>query len=134
MKVLGLDHIVLRVRDMNRMIAFWHDVLGCKVEKVQAELGLVHIRAGTALIDLVDVAGKLGREGGRPPESEGRNLDHVCLRVEPFEPSALLRHLAAHGVSAEQPKRRFGAEGYGDSIYLTDPEGNRIELKGPSPR
>ncbi len=132
MQVLGLDHIVLRVRDMERMVAFWRDALGCTVEKVQAELGLVHIRAGNALIDLVDIKGKLGREGGRAPEAEGRNLDHFCLRVEPFDPAAIRARLESLGVAVDQPRRRFGAEGYGDSIYLSDPEGNRIELKGAS--
>ena len=132
MRILGLDHIVLRVRDLERMVAFWRDALGCPVEKVQAELGLVHIRAGSALIDLVDIAGTLGKEGGRAPEAEGRNLDHFCLRVEPFEPGAIRARLAALGVAADPPKRRFGAEGYGQSIYFSDPEGNRIELKGPS--
>jgi glyoxylase I family protein len=132
MRILGLDHIVLRVRDMERMIAFWRDALGCTVEKVQAELGLVHIRAGSALIDLVDVAGKLGKGGGRAPEQEGRNLDHFCLRVEPFDPAAIRARLKALGIAVDEPKRRFGAEGYGDSIYLTDPEGNGIELKGAS--
>ncbi len=134
MRVLGLDHIVLRVRDMERMVAFWRDALGCTVEKVQAELGLVHIRAGNALIDLVDIAGKLGREGGRAPDTEGRNLDHFCLRVEPFDAVAIRARLKALGVAVDEPRRRFGAEGYGDSIYLSDPEGNRIELKGtPEP-
>jgi catechol 2,3-dioxygenase-like lactoylglutathione lyase family enzyme len=137
MRILGLDHIVLRVRDMERMVAFWRDALGCTVEKVQAELGLVHIRAGSALIDLVDVQGKLGMEGGRAPGAEGRNLDHFCLRVEPFDAAAIRARLKSMGVAVDEPKRRFGAEGYGDSIYLSDPEGNRIELKGaaePEPR
>jgi len=134
MRILGLDHIVLRVRDMERMVAFWRDALGCEVEKVQAELGLVHIRAGATLIDLVDVAGKLGKEGGRAPEREGRNLDHFCLRVEPFDAAAIRARLKSQGVAVDEPKRRFGAEGYGDSIYLSDPEGNRIELKGASER
>jgi len=132
MRILGLDHIVLRVSDMERMVAFWRDALGCAVEKVQAELGLVHIRAGDALIDLVDIAGKLGKEGGRAPAAEGRNLDHFCLRVDPFDPPAIRRRLQALGVAVDEPRRRFGAEGYGDSIYFSDPEGNRIELKGPS--
>ena len=132
MRIIGLDHIVLRVRDMECMVAFWRDALGCEVEKVQAEIGLVHIRAGNALIDLVDIAGKLGKEGGRAAGAEGRNLDHFCLRVEPFDPAAIRARLTALGVAADEPKRRFGAEGYGDSIYLSDPEGNRIELKGAS--
>jgi glyoxylase I family protein len=130
MRILGLDHIVLRVRDMERMVAFWRDALGCEVEKVQAELGLVHIRAGNVLIDLVDIAGSLGKQGGRAAGAEGRNLDHFCLRVEPFEPDAIRARLKAQGVAVDAPRRRFGAEGYGDSIYLFDPEGNRIELKG----
>ena len=132
MKILGLDHIVLRVRDMERMVAFWRDALGCTVEKVQPQFGLVHIRAGTALIDLVDIAGKLGTEGGDAPSNEGRNLDHFCLRVEPFDAAAIRKRLEGLGVAVDPPKRRFGAEGYGESIYLADPEGNRIELKGPS--
>lgn len=132
MRILGLDHIVLRVRDMERMVAFWRDALGCEVEKVQAELGLVHIRAGHALIDLVDIAGKLGKEGGRAAGTEGRNLDHFCLRVEPFDPGVIRARLLSLGVAVDEPRRRFGAEGYGESIYLTDPEGNRIELKGAS--
>jgi catechol 2,3-dioxygenase-like lactoylglutathione lyase family enzyme len=132
MRILGLDHIVLRVRDMERMVAFWRDALGCEVEKVQAELGLVHIRAGNVLIDLVDIAGTLGKQGGRAAGAEGRNLDHFCLRVEPFEPDAIRARLKAQGVAVDAPRRRFGAEGYGDSIYLFDPEGNRIELKGAS--
>ncbi len=132
MRILGLDHIVLRVRDMERMVAFWRDTLGCEVEKVQADLGLVHIRAGRVLIDLVDIGGKLGAEGGRGPDAGGHNLDHFCLRVEPFDAEAIRARLAQLGIAADPPKRRFGAEGYGDSIYLTDPEGNRIELKGAS--
>ncbi len=132
MKILGIDHIVIRVADMAGAVAFWRDGLGCTVEKVQEHYGLVHLRAGTALIDLIDIAGALGREGGRGPGIEGRNLDHVCLRVEPFDPAAIRAHLATMGIAVEEPKRRFGAEGYGLSVYLADPEGNRIELKGAS--
>jgi glyoxylase I family protein len=131
MRILGLDHIVLRVRDTARMIAFWRDALGCTVEKVQESLGLVHIRAGNTLIDLVDVAGTLGKEGGRAPEREGRNLDHFCLRVEPFDQLAVIAHLIKHGVVPGETKQRYGADGTGPSIYTSDPEGNTVELKGP---
>jgi catechol 2,3-dioxygenase-like lactoylglutathione lyase family enzyme len=128
-RILGLDHIVIRVRDMERMVAFWREALGCRVEKVQPQYGLVHIRAGSALIDLVAIAGK---DGAGVPNADGRNLDHFCLRIDPFEPEAIRARLAALGVAAEAPRSRFGAEGYGESVYLSDPEGNRIELKGPS--
>lgn len=129
--VRGLDHVVLRVRDVPRMVEFYGRVLGCAVERDQKDLGLVQLRAGAALIDLVDVAGKLGREGGAAPGQEGRNLDHICLAVAPFDAAALQRHLETHGVTAGEVAQRYGAEGTGPSLYIKDPEGNTVELKGP---
>lgn len=130
-RIGGIDHVVLRVRDMARMRAFYRDVLGCPVEKVQAEIGLEQLRAGAGLVDLVDIAGPLGRMGGAPPGAEGRNLDHLCLAVTPFDPGAIAAHLAAHGVEPGAVESRYGAEGQGPSMYITDPEGNSVELKGP---
>lgn len=127
----GLDHLVLRVVDLEAMLGFYVDALGCTVERRQDEIGLVQLRAGRSLIDLVPVTGKLGRLGGAAPGTEGRNLDHFCLRVEPFDEAAIRTHLAAHGVDAGRTESRYGAEGEGPSLYLADPEGNVIELKGP---
>lgn len=129
--VQGIDHVVLRVRDPERMVRFYGEVLGCAVERRQEKFGLIQLRAGRSLIDLVDVNGTLGREGGAAPGAEGRNMDHLCLRVEPFDDAAIRAHLAAHGVTAGEVVSRYGAEGEGPSIYLEDPEGNRLELKGP---
>lgn len=129
-RLLHLDHVVLRVRDRQAVQRFYVDVLGCTVDKVQEDLGLWQLRAGTALIDLVSIDGKLGRAGGAAPGSEGRNLDHLCLRVEPFDAEAIRAHLRGHGVDAGAPASRYGADGQGPSIYVTDPEGNVVELKG----
>ena len=74
-EVKHLDHVVLRVRDVGRMVRFYGEVLGCAVERELAELGLVQLRAGNALIDLVDVAGELGRRGGAPPGRESVEPD-----------------------------------------------------------
>jgi glyoxylase I family protein len=126
-----IDHVVLRVQDLDRMQRFYRDVLGCAEVRRQADLGLLQLRAGSAMLDLVPVDGKLGRMGGAAPGPEGRNVDHVCFRVEPFDAEAIRTHLAAHGVEAGPVESRFGAEGEGPSIYLHDPEGNMIELKGP---
>ena len=126
-----LDHLVLRVRDVDAMRAFYCDVLGCSVERRQDDIGLLQLRAGASLIDLVDIAGKLGRMGGMAPGAEGRNVDHFCLRIEPFDREALLAHLQAHGVRIGEFGSRYGAEGEGPSQYLFDPEGNLVELKGP---
>lgn len=127
----GLDHIVLRVRDAERMIAFYVDVLGCSVERAQADLGLTQLRAGRSLIDLVTADGALGRAGGAAPGTEGHNLDHFCLRLESYDEAAIRAHLAAHGVEIGEAGSRYGAEGEGPSLYLRDPEGNMVELKGP---
>ncbi|NZA26396.1 VOC family protein [Luteimonas sp. SJ-92] len=128
---LRLDHIVLRVRDVARIQAFYCDVLGCAVENRQEAIGLLQLRAGDSLIDLVDIDGELGRAGGAAPGAEGRNMDHLCLRVDPFDREAIVAHLRAHGVEVGEFGSRYGAEGEGPSQYLLDPEGNAVELKGP---
>jgi glyoxylase I family protein len=129
--VQRLDHIVLRVRDLPAMVDFYGRVLGCTVERQREALGLVQLRAGDALIDLVPVDGKLGRLGGAAPGAEGRNLDHFSLRVEPFDRDVILAHLQAQHVRVGEFGHRYGAEGEGPSQYLFDPEGNVVELKGP---
>ena len=126
-----IDHVVLRVRDAAAMLAFYCDVLGCSVERRQDAIGLLQLRAGASLIDLVSLDGKLGRMGGAGPGAGGRNVDHFCLRIEPFDRDALLAHLQAHGVRIGEFGSRYGAEGEGPSQYLFDPEGNLVELKGP---
>ena len=128
----GIDHIVLRVRDADAMAAFYIDIVGCTLERRRDDIGLVQLRAGRSLIDLVPVDGKLGRAGGAAPGAQGRNLDHFCLRVEPFDARAIRAFLAANGCDAGEVERRFGAEGEGPSIYVRDPEGNTVELKGPA--
>lgn len=129
-RVREIDHLVLRVADLERMLAFYVDVLGCPIVRRRDDLGLVQLRAGHSMLDLVTVAGSLGRAGGAAPGREGRNLDHFCLRVEPFDAAAIRAHLAAHGFAAGETAVRFGAEGEGPSIYVSDPEGNTVELKG----
>lgn len=126
-----IDHVVLRVLDPARMQDFYREVLGCYEVRRQDEIGLVQLRAGSAMLDLVAVDSKLGRMGGAAPGREGHNVDHICFRVEPFDEIAIRAHLRAHGVEAGPTASRFGAEGEGPSIYLQDPEGNAIELKGP---
>jgi catechol 2,3-dioxygenase-like lactoylglutathione lyase family enzyme len=126
-----IDHIVLRVVDLARMLRFYGDVLGCREVRRQDEIGLVQLRAGSSMVDLIPIDGKLGAAGGAAPGREGRNVDHFCFRVEPFDEAAIRAHLAAHGIEAGPAAARFGAEGEGPSIYLQDPEGNTIELKGP---
>ena len=132
--IRDIDHIVLRVVDLERMLRFYCDALGCSIERRQDEIGLVQLRAGRSMVDLVPVDGKLGRAGGAAPGKEGRNVDHVCFRVEPFDEAAIRAHLAAHGAEAGPLESRYGAEGEGPSIYLGDPEGNVVELKGPPER
>ncbi|RDK01960.1 VOC family protein [Paraburkholderia lacunae] len=125
-----IDHIVIRAADVARMARFYCDVLGCSVEKEQRDLGLTQLRAGRSLIDLLQVGAKLDHaENGTP--GAGRNMDHVCLRIEPFDVDALKAHLTEHGARLGETALRYGADGFGPSLYLFDPEGNMVELKGP---
>jgi catechol 2,3-dioxygenase-like lactoylglutathione lyase family enzyme len=129
--VQGIDHVVLRVVDVEGVIRFYKDVLGCAVERRKDDLGLIQLRAGRSLIDLVDVNGELGQKGGTAPGAEARNMDHFCLRIDPFDEAQIRAHLRAHGVEAGELSTRYGAEGDGPSLYIQDPEGNTVELKGP---
>ena len=115
-----LDHVVLRVREMQRMIGFYTGVLGCRKEREVERIGLVQLRAGTAMIDLVP-----GRSG------DDRNLDHFALTIEPYDEAALRTYLGDAGVKIGESGNRYGAEGEGPSLYIEDPEGNVVELKGP---
>jgi len=133
-RIREIDHLVLRVVDLDGMIRFYCDVLGCTFERRRDDLGLVQLRAGRSLIDLVPIDGKLGRAGGAAPGAEGRNLDHFCFRVEPFDELAIRAQLKAADVAAGDTRTRYGAEGEGPSIYVIDPEGNTVELKGPPSR
>ena len=120
--IRGIDHVVLRVRDIERMRKFYCEVLGATHVAYRPEFGMSHLRAGAAMIDLLQVKDPV----------EGRNMDHLCLRIEPFNQDAIVAYLKKHGVAVGDIRNRFGAEGNGTSIYLTDPEGNTVELKGPS--
>jgi catechol 2,3-dioxygenase-like lactoylglutathione lyase family enzyme len=131
-RIREIDHLVLRIVDLDRMLHFYCDVLGCSVERRDDRIGLVQLRAGRSLIDLVPVHGPLGRAGGAAPASDARNLDHFCVRVEPFDEAGIRRHLRSFGIDAGALETRNGAEGEGPSMYLSDPEGNVVELKGPA--
>ena len=131
-RIRGLDHVVIRARDANAMVEFYCDVLGCVVERrTSPELGLIQLRAGVSLIDVLAVDSELGRMGGAAPGIEGRNMDHFCLRLESFDEEAIREHLERCGVIGSELETRYGAEGNGPSIYVEDPEGNTVELKGP---
>jgi glyoxylase I family protein len=132
MQVTGIDHVVLRVRDLSRMVDFYEGVLGCRVVHRQDELGLVHLRAGESLVDLVDVAGVLGKKGGPAPGAGGttaNNMDHLCLRVADFDAESIRLELQKQGVDVENAAERYGASGKALSVYLRDPEGNGLELR-----
>ena len=121
--IKGLDHVVLRVADLDRAVRFYCEVLGCTEERRLESIGLVQLRAGASLIDLVPADGA--------PEVAGGNMDHFCLRIDDFDETLLRKHLASHGVEAGETGQRYGADGTGPSIYIRDPDGNVVELKGP---
>jgi len=129
--IRDIDHLVLRVVDVDAMLNFYCGVLGMREERRLDGLGLIQLRAGRSLLDLVPVDGELGRAGGAPPAQGGRNLDHFCLRLDPFDETEIRAALRAAGIEPGDTKSRYGAEGDGPSIYVRDPDGNVVELKGP---
>ena len=130
-EITGLDHVVLRVRDLDAALGFYRDALGLPIER-QLDIGLTQLRAGAALIDLVPVDSTLGRTGGAAAGAGGRNMDHFALSLARFDADALRRHLDAHGIAYGAVAERYGATGTGPSLYITDPDGNTVELKGPA--
>ena len=126
----GLDHVVLLVRDMAEAQHFYEQVLGCTVDRALPEYGMLQLRAGASLIDLVDIGSKEG-EWGRPEIEGGRNMDHVCIATGPCEEQAMPAHLVRHGINVVEEGIRYGAKGDGMSFYICDPSGNQIELKCP---
>ena len=131
-EIRSIDHVVLRVRDVAASKRFYCDALGCTVERESEALGLHQLRAGTSLIDLVPLAGPLGRLGGAGPGSEGRNVDHVALALAAFDTTAIAAQLRAHGIEPGEVGNRYGAGGMGPSMYIRDPDSNVVELKGPA--
>lgn len=129
-RVRAVDHIVLRTVHVREMIDFYCDILGCTLERARSEeIGLSQLRAGEALIDIVSVDSKLGRQGGEAPSATGNNMDHFCLQIEAFEESEMLDYLASHGVDHSGFETRYGAQGFGPSVYIKDPDGNTVELR-----
>lgn len=129
-RAIGIDHVVLRVADLERSIIFYRDVLGLEIDRRRDELGLIHMRAGHSFVDLVSVDGRLGQRGGRAAGRDRRNMDHLCLVVANFDKAAIIAELKTLQVTIGDAGVRYGANGSGMSIYLEDPDGNELELRG----
>ena len=129
--IKGLDHVVLRVADLEKSMAFYCGVLGCVEVRRRPETGLYQFRAGISMVDLVPLDSPGGRRGGAGPGKEGRNMAHFCFNLTAFDEDAIRAQLAAHGIEVKKSGNRFGAEGTGPSIYMDDPDGNEVEIKGP---
>jgi glyoxylase I family protein len=121
-KVAEIDHVVLRCRDQARMLEFYSRVLGLKEERRVDQIGLIQLRAGASMIDLVPATDVR--------VESGINVDHFCLGIETFNLERALGYLHENSVEViGEPAMRYGARGMGRSIYMRDPEGNVVELK-----
>ena len=128
-QIKKIDHLVLRSDNVAGMVRFYHEVFGCEVERELPAVGLTQLRAGNALIDIVAVNSELGRAGGAPPGPTGNNLDHFCLELEAVGEHELREWLDALGVDCGPFQTRYGAGGFGPSVYIKDPDGNTVELR-----
>ena len=131
-QIRKFDHVVFRVKNIARSMKFYEEVLGAHLDKADEALGLYHMKMGDVMIDLIPVDGKLGSAvGSKEINQLTRNVEHVCVRVIPFDGARILVHLDAHDVKYDLPiEQNYGNEGTGPSLYLEDPDGNVIELKG----
>jgi glyoxylase I family protein len=127
-RIKGVDHLVLRVKQLQPMLEFYQQ-LGCQLERQEVKQGLYQLRAGAQLIDLIPVDQPLGAAGGAAPGSQGHNLDHFCLQVQPFQPEQIRAWCQARQIPCSDVAERYGSLGFGPSLYIKDPEGNSIELK-----
>ena len=131
-EVSHLDHLVLRTTRLQEMADFYVLLGGYVARDVRSELGMLQIQLGRSMIDLIDVDDKLGAAGGSAPQDQGRNLDHFAVRIEPFDEASILSFCAQHDLSAQAlPFNLYGADGLGPAVYVSDPDGNKVELKGP---
>ena len=128
--LIGIDHIVLRTCDFEGLIEFYTNVIGCSLERISSDYGIAQLRAGHSLVDIVDVSSRLGKLGGRTPDHQAQNMDHFCLQISPWNEKVIVDHLTSHGVKIGDVEQRYGARGIGPSLYIQDPEGNHLELKG----
>lgn len=126
----GIDHVAIRVRDLEASTGFYCDVLGCGILARNEAAGIVHLKAGSQVIDLVWLEGRMGKLAGAAPRTDARNMHHFCLTCAPFDFKALSARLDALNIErSAQPQTNLGAEGNGTSLYVLDPDGNLVELK-----
>lgn len=130
-KIKRLDHIVIRTANIKEMVSFYCFTLGCKVitDKI-TEHGMIQLSAGDSLIDLLDVSSEVGKKSGGIPDQNSRNMDHFCILLDHFDEVEIKLHLKKYGVEFSDVQMQFGATRYGPSIYIYDPDGNTVELKG----
>jgi glyoxylase I family protein len=127
--IRGIDHVVLRARDSRALVSFYRDVIGCPVEREQPEIGLIQLRAGRSLIDVLEAGGGGAQMLSEEARDDARNVDHFCLTIDPFDAPRLRAYLISRGVAPGEVAMRYGAEGEGPSLYFEDPAGNGVELK-----
>jgi len=129
-EIAGIDHLVLRTTNLEAMLDFYIKVLGCSIEReTPEEVGLTQLRAGNALIDLVVIGSRLGNMGGGAPTNTENNLDHFCLQIKPVAEEELVKHLTDSGIEPPDFAERYGAQGFGNSVYIKDPDQNTVELR-----
>jgi len=128
--LLGIDHIVFLIDDMPNALKFYGEVLGCQPGYSYPKIGMEQLWCGNALIVLSDTTHPSAKS--KIPPAKGRsNIDHVCINLSPIEVPDLIAHLNAHNVQIDATAFHGGARGMGNSVYIQDPFGNRLELKGP---
>lgn len=131
-KIKRLDHLVIRTQNIKEMISFYCFVLGYKMQRDNLkESGLIELNAGESMIDLFDISNSnLNNDKKLECDKDIKNLDHFCILLDEFDETEIKVHLKSFGVDFGDIEMNYGSSGYGPSLYIFDPDGNKIELKG----
>ncbi len=130
--VTGLDHVVLVSDDVDRSLDFYCGLLGLAGDRVDewrsGDVPFPSVRIDeTTIIDLFPTA-MVDGDGDRGGPGSARNLDHLCVTIEPTDLDAVAASGRVEVVRGPQD-HLFGAQGYATSLYIADPDGNTVELR-----
>ena len=128
-KITELDHIVLRVKDVETSLRFYTQVLGLPSERVEQwrageiRFPSARLNADTIIDFFASDQKPIGREGAK-------NQDHFCMVIEPTDMEELKAKFEGIGVDIQAgPGKRWGSHGDGISLYIYDPDDNVVELR-----
>ena len=129
-KIVEMDHIVLRCRDVDASLRFYNDILGMEILRLD-DFKAGNVRFPSARLNADTIIDFFPSPDQPPIGKDGiKNQDHFCMVIEPQDMEALKSQCLSMGIEVQQgPGTRWGAHGNGTSLYIYDPDDNVVELR-----